>query len=98
LLLTITGNIFLPIMYLYAEKTNNTNLQKKMQEIYNDFPALSKNTVTSFMQGYFGQEFNKLVNANYINQQGLMNIYYRFCNYRMCELCNAEKRRILNAM
>lgn len=91
MLQTIIGNIFLPVMHLYAEKTHNKQLQVKILQMYHSFPPLSSNHVTIFMQGYLSSEQWKLINRRYINQQGLMNIYYRFCNFRLCDLCGKDK-------
>ncbi len=91
MLQTIIANIFLPIMHLYAEKTHNKQLQVKIMQMYQVFPPLSSNHVTNFMQGYVSAGQWKLINRKYINQQGLMNIYYRFCNFRLCDLCGKDK-------
>lgn len=88
---TITSNIFLPVMSLFAEKTHNKQMLSRIIKIYYAFPPLISNHVTAFMKGYVDAEEWKLINRKYINQQGLMNIYYRFCNFRLCELCTKDR-------
>ena len=95
---TIIGNIYLPILYLYAEKTHNKILQLKVKDVYFNFPPQGSNHITNFMRGYLDPEQWKWINASYSNQQALMNIYYKFCNYRLCELCFADKEKILLEM
>jgi len=88
---TIIGNIFLPIIYLYAEKTHNKLLQEKIKHIYYEFPPQGTNYINNFMRGYISQEHWKMITSRYIYQQGLLNIYYKFCNYRLCNLCVDDK-------
>ncbi len=96
--LTIIGNIVLPILYLYAGKTNVKELQRKIEDIYYDFPPLGDNYITNFMKDYMEPSYNKQINSRYIYQQGLMNIYYRFCNYRLCDFCIADKEKIIQSL
>jgi hypothetical protein len=98
LLQVMAGNIILPIMYLYAEKVNNPALQNKVREIYLHYPPQGENYIIKFMLGYLGQDHIKTVNRSFVNQQGLINIYYRFCSYRLCDLCLSEKQKLLQAM
>ena len=93
--LTVAGNIILPIMYLYANKTNSKELQRKIKDICLDFPPLGNNHITNFMIAHLDPVCRKLINSRYIYQQGLMNIYYRFCNYRLCDLCIADKAKMI---
>lgn len=93
--LTVAGNIILPILYLYAEKTNSKNLQRKIKDIYFDFPPLGDNHITNFMKAHLDPVNRRLINSRYVYQQGLMNIYYRFCNYRLCDLCKADKEKMI---
>jgi hypothetical protein len=95
LITTISGNIILPILYLYAQKTNDAELLNKICCLYDKFPAQSENFITNFMLGYLDEEKSVLATGSYISQQGLMNLYYRFCKYRLCELCLKEKQRCM---
>jgi len=95
LITTIAGNIILPVLYLYAQKTNETVLLGKITQLYENFPAQSENYITTFMQGYLNEEQWSVATGSYINQQGLMNLYYRFCKYRLCELCKREKQQCM---
>lgn len=93
--LTIAGNIILPILYLYGEKTNNTELKMNIYNLYMHFPPLQENYILSFMKGYLSEEQAGTINKSYALQQGLMNIYYRFCIYRLCDLCLVDKNKTL---
>lgn len=92
---TITGNIILPILYLYAQKTNDAVLTDKITGLYEKFTEQTENYITNFMKGYLNDEQWAVSSGSYINQQGLMNIYYKFCKYRLCELCIKEKTKCM---
>lgn len=98
LLQTITGNVFMPVIYLYAEKINDTNLKDMVRTAYTYLPAENKNYITGFMSSYLNQPQAKLFNTKFMYQQGLMNVFFRFCNYRLCDLCLKEKQKKLLAM
>jgi hypothetical protein len=92
LLTTMAGNIMLPILYLYAEKINDKELMVNIRSLYYNFPAAGNNYITGFMQGYMSTRQSAVGNASYINQQGLLNIYYKHCIYKLCDLCTQEKQ------
>jgi len=94
-ILTIIGNVMLPILHLYSDKTNNTELKKNIRQLFMGFPPLQDNYITSFMKGYLDDEQWQLINASYACQQGLMNVYFRFCIYRLCDLCKTDRQRCL---
>lgn len=95
---TVIGNVFLPILYLYAGKVNDTNLKEKVRTTYLQIPAENGNYITEFMSNYLSPQQKKHFNSKFIFQQGLMNLYFRFCNYRLCELCLKEKQSKLHNM
>jgi hypothetical protein len=93
LVLTITGNVILPVLHLFAEKTHNLELLDKIRKLYSSFPTFESNHIISFMNGYLDDSQKKLFNSSYIMQQGMMNLYYRFCSYRLCEMCMSDKEK-----
>jgi hypothetical protein len=97
-ILTTIGNVFLPILFLYAEKTHNKELQNRLKSLYFSFPAFENNNIIKFMQGYLDDIQKKLFNVKYISQQGLMNMYFKFCNFRLCELCKDQKDMLINKL
>jgi hypothetical protein len=96
--LTIAGNIILPIMYLYGEKTDNAGLKIKVRNLYQQFPPLQDNYILTFMKEYLSEEQAKAINGSYAFQQGLMNIYFRFCIYRLCDLCLADRNKCVSSL
>ncbi len=98
MLQTMAGNIFLPVIFLYAQKTNDHSLQDQIIAAYNQMTAENGNYITSFMGGYLNQQQLQLCNKKFIYQQGVMNLYFRFCNYRLCDLCLAERSKKLQKM
>ncbi|HOV16834.1 MAG TPA: DUF2851 family protein [Candidatus Cloacimonadota bacterium] len=98
LILTLTGNIILPIVYLYAAKVNNPTLQNKTGEMYIRFPHLNENYITKFMRNELALPKRSSIFNSYAQQQGLMNLYYKYCNYHLCELCLAERQKLLQNM
>ncbi len=95
---SITGNIFLPILNLYAEKTNNTRMLERVKEILRCFPAENCNYIINFMRDYMNPELFKVISRKYILQQGLLQIFHKFCNYRLCEQCTQEHKHKLLTM
>ncbi|MDD4309753.1 MAG: DUF2851 family protein [Candidatus Cloacimonetes bacterium] len=80
-------NIYLPIMYLYAQKHADTALAVAIMESWNCFGALVENHVTRFMCRHINPSQIKEVNKKSLYQQGLMDIFYRHCRYHLCEEC-----------
>ncbi|MDY0151061.1 MAG: DUF2851 family protein [Candidatus Cloacimonas sp.] len=80
-------NIYLPIMYLYAQKMADQNLAESIMLSWNNFTALADNYITRFMCRHVNSSQVKAVNAKSLYQQGLMDIFYRFCRFHRCEEC-----------
>jgi len=87
LLNNIFINIYLPIMYLYAQKLANSELMNSIMTSYVSFGALPENYITRFMCGHINASQQKLTNGKTLYQQGLMDIYYRYCRYHLCGQC-----------
>lgn len=80
-------NIFLPISYMYYEKHADASAQQRVTDDYSYFPALQENHITRFMGRYMSPSHNKLANGKTLYQQGLIEIFHRFCHYHMCAEC-----------
>lgn len=78
-------NIFLPVMALWHQKMSSS--ADPVYQAYMDFPALQENYITRFMQRYLNPSQIKLAGSRAIYQQGLMDIYHRFCNWHYCSEC-----------
>ncbi|RLC46550.1 MAG: DUF2851 domain-containing protein [Candidatus Cloacimonadota bacterium] len=81
-------NIILPVVNTYAQKMGYEKLRKLVWEIYDTFPLLSDNYIVRYMR----QRLSKLqgdVNKSKI-QQGLIQIYYEYCQYHSCQYCLAN--------
>ncbi len=78
-------NIILPVVNIYAQKMGYDGLKDLVWRIYETFPLLSDNYITRYMK----QRLSKLkdaVNKSKI-QQGLIQIYYEYCQYHDCRFC-----------
>ena len=80
-------NIYLPIMFLYAEKHADTSMADSVMESWNSFGALAENYITRFMGNHINAGQVAEINRKSLYQQGLIDIYYRYCRYHLCEEC-----------
>lgn len=80
-------NIYLPIMYLYADKIADTAMAVAILESWNSFGAAADNYITRFMCRHINAGQLKAVNSKSLYQQGLMDIFYRYCRYHLCDEC-----------
>lgn len=78
-------NIFLPVMALWHQKMSSN--AESIYQAYTDFRPLQGNYVTRFMERYLNSSQIKLASSRAIYQQGLMDIYHRFCNWHYCSEC-----------
>ncbi|MDD3523392.1 MAG: DUF2851 family protein [Candidatus Cloacimonetes bacterium] len=78
-------NIFLPILCLWQRKmAQDTNI---VMNAYREYSALPENHITRFMHRYLNPSQIELSGSKAIYQQGLMDIYHRFCNWHLCAEC-----------
>jgi hypothetical protein len=84
---TIFVNIFLPVAFLYFDKNNDLENPQKCTEIYGKHPPLQENHITRYMARYLSVSHNSIVNTRAIYQQGLMELFHRFCHYHLCGEC-----------
>lgn len=85
-------NILLPVMALWCEKMDGTT--QDVLALYSSFTGLQANYITRFMGRYMNPEQSKLVDTKAIYQQGLLDIYHRFCSWHYCSECLSQMRRI----
>lgn len=83
----IFANIVLPVCHIYADTLNYDELKNTIEIIYLSSPKLSENYITKFV---YARLQNKIKNSREINlpiQQGMLQLYYQFCNYFDCKNC-----------
>ena len=87
----IVINVFLPILLSFAKEHKWPSMKKILYQVYKDFPPLSSNRITRFMEGFvLGLMENK---SNILNkakrQQALHQIYSDYCepNKEGCHNC-----------
>lgn len=83
----ILVNIILPLSILFAEKMNYPDFQKVAWELYADFKALPENYLIENMKKFMDSSQRKLISRKAIYQQGLIQIYYSFCQHQYCQSC-----------
>ncbi len=81
-------NIFLPISYMYGEKHSDPAAQEKIIQYYKSFPALQENHITRFMNRWLSESQSRTVGKSTLLQQGLMELFHRYCRYHLCEECD----------
>lgn len=85
-------NIFLPIIHLYHEKIADSKTLSRIVEEYQSFAALQDNHITRFMANHANPRLIPLASSKSIYQQGLIEIYYRWCRHRLCDECVRTSR------
>jgi hypothetical protein len=83
-------NIYLPIMYLYAQKLSDTAMTQSVMESWDTFAALEENYITRFMCRHINPSQISAVNKRALYQQGLIDLFYRTCRYHLCEQCKEQ--------
>jgi translation elongation factor EF-G len=83
-------NIFIPILIIFAKNTNDNELQALCEQIYQEFNGLELNNIDELMKRYMTEEQYSLSQSKAIYQQGLLNIYHKYCINHLCKLCKAN--------
>jgi hypothetical protein len=83
-------NIYLPVMFLYAQKLAQNELADSILQSYTSFSALPENYITRFMSKHINCSQQKMANSKTLYQQGLMDIFYCYCRYHLCSQCKPE--------
>jgi len=94
---TVTANIYinilLPLLALYYEKLSRHERARQVVEMYSSFPSLQENHITRFMARYLSPAQQKIASSKCIHQQGLIDLFYRYCNYHLCNECVSARAR-----
>lgn len=86
-------NIYLPILQLYFEKIGGSREIQDILTLYSEFPPLQENHITRFMSRYLSPAQVAVASQKSIYQQGLIEIFYRYCHYHLCDECLAARNR-----
>jgi hypothetical protein len=84
-------NIFLPISYMYRDKHSDTAAMQRIISLYSEFPALQENHITRYMNRYLSESHIRMINRNSILQQGLIEVFHKYCHYHLCTECTSSK-------
>jgi len=91
-------NIILPIIMLYAEQNKFEDLKNAVQNIYLEYPGLLSNSIITHMETGMENFQTKMTRRSAVLQQGVMELYYAYCEYRMCEMCRIVKNKLIEKM
>ena len=80
-------NILIPIVILYAEKMNFPNLVKLCERIYSSIPGQIDNRIINSMSQFLDISKRKIIRRSAMHQQGLLKIYYDYCQHHRCSAC-----------
>lgn len=83
-------NIYLPVLSLYSQKISGD--PHLVLKLYKEFPALQDNHVIRFMARYMSSDQCALTGQKAIYQQGLLDIFNRFCSWHFCHECREYHR------
>lgn len=85
-------NIYLPIIYLYAHKLGHSEMERTILESWSGFKALADNYLIRYMQNHLNPSQQSLIRHKSLYQQGLIDIFYRYCRYHQCPQCRQEDK------
>ncbi len=92
---TILINIIIPLSILYSKKMQYDKLADVSKMIYESYSALPQNFILDFMSNYMDSNQRRAINKKSITQQGVLSLYYSFCNKHLCELCYENKKELI---
>lgn len=84
-------NVMLPVYHLHADKLGNSSEAQALETAFINFPGLPENYITRFMLVHINPSCHRQVSARAILQQGLIELYYRYCQYHFCAECASAK-------
>ncbi len=84
---TILINIILPLVKLYADEKKYSDLKAIIKKIYKEYPRLAENYISKYMKKFMNNEQKKSIRKKEILQQGLIKLYFDFCQDHLCEGC-----------
>lgn len=80
-------NILLPLVLLYSEKMNYPKLGEMCYTIYAKIPGQSHNNIFNQMLQFMDNSQRKLIKKSAIHQQGLLKLYFDYCQHHRCSNC-----------
>jgi len=80
-------NIILPVGYIYAETLDYGKLKSIIKNTYFNLSKLSENYITKYIRSRLQDNIKNSRKIKLIHQQGMIQLYYRFCNHHDCENC-----------
>lgn len=80
-------NVYIPIMTLWADKMGNHTYRSRLKNEYLCLSGLQENHVLKLMYRNMTENQTKLIRKKAVYQQGLMDIYFRNCNWHNCTEC-----------
>lgn len=86
-------NIFLPVFMLLKRIMAKDG--QEVLEAYREFKPLQENYITRFMERYINLSQVDFINSKAIYQQGLMDIYNRYCNWHFCSECLKKAKGLI---
>ena len=86
----IVINIFIPVLIVYAKMTSDEELRLLCYDIYNHYDGLINNNIDDLMKTYMTEEQFATTSKKAIYQQGLLNIYHKYCLNHLCEICKDD--------
>jgi hypothetical protein len=89
----ILANIVLPVCWVYAKTLGYNSLMHTIEQIYLSFPKLAENYITNFVQARLKNKLRQS-KINLPVQQGMIQLYYKFCNHFECKNCLANLTNI----
>jgi hypothetical protein len=83
----VVVNIVLPFSFAFGELSGRGEVAERAMALYRSYPGLGENETTRFMAGQFfdGESPQGLNSAR--RQQGLIQLYRRYCQDRFCAEC-----------
>ncbi|MCL2064132.1 MAG: DUF2851 family protein [Candidatus Cloacimonetes bacterium] len=93
---TIVINIFIPILIIYANIMNDSSLLNLCYRIYKDFRGLEENNISQIMRKYMSEEQFIISQKKAIYQQGILNIYHKYCINNLCNMCKENMLVMIN--
>lgn len=92
LLKTLYLNIWLPMSYMYHEKMGDTDMLGSIMSCYKQIGALPENHVLRYMQRQINPTLRQNAGSKAIYQQGMLELYARFCKYHCCKECSLQHK------
>jgi hypothetical protein len=85
-------------MMLYAEQNQYDEMSRILKQIYENYSGLAGNSIVTHMETGMEDFQRKLTRRSALFQQGVLELYHAFCEYRMCEMCALMKNKLINDM